>query len=158
MATSEKVFSTYTYYSVANLPAGRKLPPMKRLAGLLLVLGLAPQLSAQIFGPGVIHSGNGNPIKITIPSVPGAQAATVIINPPTPPVQAAPVMSPIYQYPYQNFQAYGYQRGLPMHSMAMSPGFMYARPLYVQPTMGSMIIITPPRVHSMQPAKVVFGR
>ena len=136
---------------------------MKRLAGLLLVLGLAPQLSAQIFGPGVIHSGNGNPIKITTPSVPSTQAATVIIKPPTPPVtvmpvQAAPVISPIYQYPYQNFQAYGYQRGLPMHSMAMSPGFMYARPLYVQPTMGSMIIITPPRVHSMQPAKVVFGR
>jgi len=131
---------------------------MKRLAGLLLVLGLAPQISAQIFGPGVIHSGNGNPIKITTPSVPGAQATTVIINPPTSQVQAAPIMSPIYQYPYQNFQAYGYQRGLPMHSMAMSPGFMYARPLYVQPTMGSMIIITPPRVHSMQPAKVVFGR
>ena len=136
---------------------------MKRLAGLLLVLGLAPQLSAQIFGPGVIHVGNGNPIKITTPLVPGAQTATVIINPPTPPVtvipvQSTPVMSPSYPYPYQNFQAYGNQRGLPMHSMAMSPGFMYARPLYVQPTMGSMIIITPPRVHSMQPARIIFGR
>ena len=138
---------------------------MKRLAGLLLVLGLAPQLSAQIFGPGVIHVGNGNPIKIPTPSVPGAQTATVIINPPAPqvavmPVQTAPIMSPGYQYPYQNFQpyGYGYQRGLPMHSMAMSPGFMYARPLYVQPTMGSMIIITPPRVHSMQPARIIFGR
>ncbi len=136
---------------------------MKRLAGLLLVLGLAPQLSAQIFGPGVIHVGNGNPIKITTPSVSGAQAATVIINPPAPPVavmpvQTAPIMSPGYQYPYQNFQPYEYQRGLPMHSMAMTPEFMYARPLYVQPTMGSMIIITPPRVHSMQPARVIFGR
>ena len=136
---------------------------MKRLAGLLLVLGLAPQLSAQIFGPGVIHVGKGNPIKITTPSVPGAQTATVIINPAAPPVavmpmQTAPIMSPVYQYPYQNFQPYGYQRGLPMHSMAMTPGFMYARPLYVQPTMGSMIIITPPRVHSMQPARVIFGR
>ena len=136
---------------------------MKRLAGLLLVLGLAPQLSAQIFGPGVIHVSNGNPIKITTPSVLGAQTATVIINPPAPqvavmPVQTAPIMSPVYQYPYQNFQPYGYQRGLPMHSMAMTPGFMYARPLYVQPTMGSMIIITPPRVHSMQPAWVIFGR
>ena len=136
---------------------------MKRLAGLLLVLGLAPQLSAQIFGPGVIHVGNGNPIKITTPSVPGAQTATVLINPAPPqvaviPVQTAPIMSPGYQYPYQNFQPYGYQRGLPMHSMAMSPGFMYARPLYVQPTMGSMIIITPPRVHSMQPARIIFGR
>ena len=132
----------------------RKLILMKRLAGLLLVLGLAPHLSAQFFGPGVIHSGNGNPIKITTPSVPGAKVATVIINPPIPPVA---VMSPVYQYPYQNFQAYGYPLGLPMHSMAMSPGFVNARALYVQPTMGSMIIITPPRVHSMQPARIIFG-
>ena len=124
---------------------------MKRLAGLLLVLGLAPQLSAQIFGPGVIHSDNGNPINITTPSVPDAQAATVIINLHAP---QAVVISQVYQYPYRNFQPYEYQRGF----LPMSPGFMSAHPLYVQPTMGSMIIITPQRVHSMQPARIILGR
>ena len=38
---------------------------MKRLIGLLLVLGLATQLSA-CFWPGVIHTGQGAPIKITL--------------------------------------------------------------------------------------------
>ena len=112
---------------------------MKRLAGLLLVLGLVPQLSAQIFGPSVIHSGNGNPIKIITPSLPGAQAATVIINPSIPPTA---VVSPVYQYPYQNFQAYGHPLGLPVHSMAIQHGFMNPPALYVQPMMGPMIIIT----------------
>ena len=135
---------------------------MKRFAGLLLALGLAPQLSAQIFGPGVIHTGQGAPIKIIAPSTPqGAPAATVIINTPAPQVAVmpTPMMAPAYGYgyPYQPFQPMA-QRGLPMHSMAMTPGFMYARPLYVQPTAGSMVIITPPRVDSMVPARRVFGR
>ncbi|MDP7009881.1 MAG: hypothetical protein QF685_00745 [Verrucomicrobiota bacterium] len=122
---------------------------MKRLVGLLL-LGLAPQLSGQISGPGVIHSDNGNPIKITTHSAPGAQVTTVIINPHA---SQAVVMSQVYQYPYRNFQPYEHQRGFPM-----LPGFISTHPLYVQPTMGSMIIITPPRVHSMQPARIIFGR
>ena len=135
---------------------------MKRFAGLLLVLGLAPQISAQIFGPGVIHTGQGAPIKIIAPSTPqGIPAATVIVNPPAPQVAVmpAPVIAPTYGYgyPYQPFQPMA-QRGFPMHSMAMTSGFMYARPLYVQPTAGSMVIITPPRVNSMVPARSVFGR
>ena len=62
-----------------------------------------------------------------------------------------------YSYPYQPFHTHT-QRGLPMHSMSMTPGFMYARPMYVRPTLGSMIIITPPMVDSMMPARTVFGR
>lgn len=68
-----------------------------------------------------------------------------------------PMMAPAYGYPYQPFHPM-VQRGLPMHSMAMNPGFLYARPLYVQPTAGSMVIITPPRVNSMVPARSIFGR
>ena len=138
----------------------RKVWVMTRFAGLLLILGLAPQLSAQIFGPGVIHNGQGAPVKIIAPATPTATpTATVIINPPAPQVAVmpTPMMAPAYGYPYQPFHPM-VQRGLPMHSMAMNPGFLYARPLYVQPTAGSMVIITPPRVNSMVPARSIFGR
>ncbi|RZO57831.1 MAG: hypothetical protein EVA73_03720 [Limisphaerales bacterium] len=131
---------------------------MKRFAGLLLALGLAPQLSAQIFGPGVIHTGQGAPIKIIAPSTPqGTPATTVIINPPAPQVAVMQPQYGGYHYPYQPFHTHT-QRGLPMHSMSMTPGFMYARPMYVRPTLGSMIIITPPMVDSIMPARTVFGR
>ena len=134
---------------------------LKRI-GLLVVLGMGSQLSAQIFGPGVIHTGTGNPVKITAPATPqSVPPSTIIINPPTPQMtfMPSPMVTPAYGYgyPYQPFRQTT-QQGLPMHTMAMNPGYMYARPMYVQPTMGSMIIITPPRVHSMIPARAVFGR
>ncbi len=53
---------------------------------------------------------------------------------------------------------FGQPFALPMHTMAMVPGFQYARPMYVQPTAGSVIIITPPRVNAAYPARVLFGR
>ena len=135
---------------------------MLNQVSLLVVLGIGTQLSAQIFGPGVIHTGTGNPVKITAPATPqSAPPATVIINPPAPQVTVMPnpMVTPAYGYgyPYQPFRPTT-QPGLPMHTMAMNPGYMYARPMYVQPTMGSVIIITPPRVHSMIPARAVFGR
>jgi peptidoglycan/xylan/chitin deacetylase (PgdA/CDA1 family) len=69
-------------------------------------------------------------------------------------------MSPVYPYPYQNFQVYGYQHDLPMHSMVMTLGFTYARAQlgWAANNGYSMIIITPPRVHFMQSAKIIFGR
>ena len=135
---------------------------MLKRVSLLVVLGMGSQLSAQIFGPGVIHTGTGNPVKITAPATSqSAPSATVIINPPAPPVTVVPtpMINPAYGYgyPYQPFGP-NTQQGLPMHTMAMNPGYMYARPMYVQPTAGSMIIITPPRVHSMMPARAAFGR
>ena len=135
---------------------------MLKQVSLLVVLGMGTQLSAQIFGPGVIHTGIGNPVKITAPATPqSVPPTTIIINPPAPQVTVmpTPMVTPAYGYgyPYQPFRPTT-QSGLPMHTMAMNPGYMYARPMYVQPTMGSMIIITPPRVHSMIPARAVFGR
>ncbi len=135
---------------------------MKRLVGFLLVLmtlGFAPQLSAQLFGPGVLRMGPGmadQTIEIKLPAQPGAQAATVLITPPAQPQVVAPMpyMSRYYTHP----RYFGTQQGLPMHTMAMTPGYQYARPMYVQPTAGSVIIITPPRVNAAYPARVLFGR
>ncbi|MDE2680717.1 MAG: hypothetical protein OSB29_05055 [Verrucomicrobiota bacterium] len=135
---------------------------MKRLAGFLLVLmtlGFAPQLSAQLFGPGVLRMGPGmadRTIEIKLPARPGAQAATVLITPPAQPQVVEPVPYMPRYFPQPNY--FGMQRGLPMHTMAMTPGFQYARPMYVQPTAGSVIIITPPRVNAAYPARVLFGR
>ena len=138
---------------------------MKRFSGFLLILmtlGFAPQLSAQLFGPGVLRMGPGmadQTIEIKLPARPGAQAATVLITPPAQPQMIAPVpFTPGYYYPQPRYYGYGMQRGLPMHTMAMAPGFQYARPMYVQPTAGSVIIITPPRVNAAYPARVLFGR
>ena len=138
---------------------------MKRFSGFLLILmtlGFAPQLSAQLFGPGVLRMGPGmadRTLEIKLPARPGAQAATVLITPPAQPQVLAPVpFTPGYYYPQSRYYGYGMQRGLPMHTMAMAPGYQYARPMYVQPTAGSLIIITPPRVNAAYPARVLFGR
>jgi hypothetical protein len=138
---------------------------MLRLIGLLsilMTLGFAPQLSAQLFGPGVLRTGPGmadRTIEIKLPARPGAQAATVLIMPRAQPMQPqviAPVPFMPGHFPQPNY--FGMRRGLPMHTMAMTPGFQYARPMYVQPTAGSVIIITPPRVNAAFPARVLFGR
>ena len=127
-----------------------------------MTLGFAPQLSAQLFGPGVLRTGPGmadRTIEIKLLARPGAQAATVLITPPAQPQVIAPVpFTPGYYFPQPRYYGYGMQRGLPMHTMAMAPGFQYARPMYVQPTAGSVIIITPPRVNAAYPARVLFGR
>ena len=135
---------------------------MKRFSGFLLILmtlGFAPQLSAQLFGPGVLRMGPGmadRTIEIKLPARPGAQAATVLITPPAQPQMHTPVPFMPGYYPQPNY--FGMRRGLPMHTMAMAPGYQYARPMYVQPTAGSVIIITPPRVNAAYPARVLFGR
>jgi hypothetical protein len=126
------------------------------LLSILMTLGFAPQLSAQLFGPGVLRMGPGmadRTLEIKLPARPGAQAATVLITPPAQPQMHAPMPS---YFPQPNY--FGMRRGLPMHTMAMTPGFQYARPMYVQPTAGSVIIITPPRVNAAFPARVLFGR
>ena len=135
---------------------------MKRLGDFLLVLmmlGFAPQLSAQLFGPGVLRTGPrmaDRTIEIKLPARPGAQAATVLITPPAQPQVVAPMPYMPSYYPHPRY--FGTQQGLPMHTMAMTPGIQYARPMYVQPTAGSVIIITPPRVNAAYPARVLFGR
>ena len=135
---------------------------MKRLVGFLLVLmtlGFAPQLSAQLFGPGVLRMGPGRAdqtIEIKLPPRPGAQAATVLITPPAQPQVVTPMPYMPSYYPHPRY--FGTQPRLPMHTMAMTPGYQYARPMYVQPTAGSVIIITPPRVNAAYPARVLFGR
>jgi hypothetical protein len=135
------------------------------LLSILMTLGFAPKLSAQLFGPGVLRTGPGmadRTIEIKLPARPGAQAATVFITPPAQPMQLiqpqmlAPVPFMPGYFPQPNY--FGMQRGLPMHTMAMAPGTHYARPMYVQPTAGSVIIITPPRVNAAYPARVLFGR
>ncbi|MBC8325552.1 MAG: hypothetical protein H8E27_08000 [Verrucomicrobia subdivision 3 bacterium] len=147
---------------------------MLRLIGLLSILvtlGFAPQLSAQLFGPGVLRTGPGmadRTIEIKLPARPGAQAATVLITPPAQSMQqiqqiqqiqpqlVAPVPYMPGYFPQPNY--FGMPRGLPMHTMAMTPGAQYAWPMYVQPTAGSVIIITPPRVNAAYPARALFGR
>jgi len=103
-------------------------------------------------GPGMAD----RTIEIKLPARPGAQAATVLITPPAQPQMHAPVPFMPGYYPQPNY--FGMRRGLPMHTMAMAPGYQYARPMYVQPTAGSVIIITPPRVNAAYPARVLFGR
>ena len=135
---------------------------MKRLAGFLLVLmtlGFAPQLSAQLFCPDVLRTDPGmadRTIEIKLPAQPGAKAASVLITPHAQPQVFAPVPFMSGYFPQPNH--FGMQRGLPMHTMAMTPGYQYARPMYVQPTAGSVIIITPPRVNAAYQARVLFGR
>ena len=135
---------------------------MKRFSGFLLILmtlGFAPQLSAQLFGPGVLRMGLGmtdRTLEIKLPARPGAQAATVLITPPAQPQMIAPMPFMPGYFPQPNY--FGMRRGLPMHTKAMTPGFQYARPMYVQATAGSVIIITPPRVNAAYPAQVLFGR
>ena len=103
-------------------------------------------------GPGMADQ----TIEIKLPARPGAQAATVLITPPAQPQVVAPMpyMPSYYTHP----RYFGTQQALPMHTMAMTPGYQYARPMYVQPTAGSVIIITPPRVNAAYPARVLFGR
>jgi len=127
---------------------------MKQLAGLLLVcltLVFAPQLSAQLFGPGVIRTGpmmTDRTIEINFPARPGAQAATVLITLPTQQRLIGPVMAPVQINPQQFRQPrfFGQRAG------------QFAPPIFVQPTAGSVIIITPPRVNAAIPARQLFGR
>jgi len=123
---------------------------MKQLAGFLLVcltLSFAPQLSAQLFGPGVIRTGpsvTDRTIEINFPARPGAQAATVLITPPAQPQLITPMQIGPRNFRQPRF--FGQQAG------------QFARPMYVQPTAGSVIIITPPRINAAYPARQLFGR
>ena len=80
-----------------------------------MTLGFAPQLSAQLFGPGVLRMGPGmadQTIEIKLPAQPGAQAATVLITPPAQPQVVAPMPYMPRYYPHPRY--FGTQQGLPI--------------------------------------------